>query len=61
MNSFFSYLQNVRSELSHVTFPTRKVLIASTITVVVLSVVTALILTGFDLGFTRGVNFLITR
>lgn len=61
MNSFISYLKNVRAELSHVVFPTRKMVVIHTIIVIVLTIITALLLTGFDFGFTRGVNFLITR
>lgn len=61
MNSFISYLKNVRAEMTHVVFPTRKALIGHTIAIILISVFVALLLTGLDLGFTKGVEFLISR
>ncbi|MEK7510845.1 MAG: preprotein translocase subunit SecE [Patescibacteria group bacterium] len=51
MNSFFTYLKNVRGELSHVVWPGRNQTIIHTILVVVISAVVALLLAGFDYIF----------
>ena len=61
MNSFISYLKNVRAEMTHVVFPTRKALIGHTIAIILISVFVALLLTGFDFGFSSGVNYLISQ
>jgi preprotein translocase SecE subunit len=61
MNSFISYLKNVRAEMTHVVFPTRKALIGHTVAIILISVFVAFLLTGLDLGFTKGVEFLISQ
>lgn len=50
--SLTSYLKETRNELSHVNWPTRKQTIAYTLIVIVLSLVTAGLLGGFDYIYT---------
>lgn len=59
MNSFFTYLKNVRGELAHVVWPNRNQAIVHTVLIIVISAVVALLLAGFDYGFTRIVNLFI--
>lgn len=56
MNSFFTYLKNVRGELAHVVWPSRNQAILHTVFIIIISTVVALLLAGFDYGFTRIVN-----
>ncbi|HYF29445.1 MAG TPA: preprotein translocase subunit SecE [Candidatus Paceibacterota bacterium] len=56
MNSFFTYLKNVRGELSHVVWPGRSQAILHTVLIVVISALVALLLAGFDYVFTGVVN-----
>jgi len=49
--SFVTYLKEVKGELKHVSWPTRKQTIIFTIIVVVLSIVTATLLGVFDTIF----------
>lgn len=51
MNSFFTYLKNVRGELAHVVWPTRAQAIQHTILIIVISALVALLLSGFDYLF----------
>ncbi|MFC1802030.1 preprotein translocase subunit SecE [Patescibacteria group bacterium] len=46
MNKFFNYLKEVKGELSHVTWLTKKQVVLFTIIVIIISVITA-----FYLGF----------
>lgn len=43
------FIKEVRAELKHVKWPTRKMVIASTIAVILISIVVALYLYGLDL------------
>ena len=56
MNSFISYLKNVRGELSHVVWPNRRQAIIHTALIVVISALVAVMLTGFDYVFTGVVD-----
>lgn len=51
MNTFFTYLKNVRGELAHVVWPTRAQAILHTILIIVISALVALLLAGFDYIF----------
>lgn len=59
MNSFFTYLKNVRGELAHVVWPSRNQTLLHTVLIVVISALVALLLAGFDYVFTGVVNRLI--
>ena len=53
------YIQAVRGELSHVSWPTRNQAVAYTALVVGISIVTAFILGAFDFVFTRLLKIII--
>ncbi len=61
MKSFLDYLSGVRAEFTHVKWPTTSQAISYTILVLVISVLVALLLGGFDLVFTRGIEEIINR
>lgn len=56
---FAEYLQDVRAELRHVKWPTRKTTLVFTIIVVIMSVLTAAYLGAFDLAFSEFIKSLI--
>ncbi len=57
--SLFSYLRNVRAEMQHVVWPSRRTTLQHVGVIVVISIVMALITTGLDFGFGRIVARLI--
>ncbi len=59
MNSFFTYLKNVRAEMAHVVWPDRKQAILHTILIIVISAVLALLIAGLDYLFTAVVARLV--
>ena len=61
MKALTTYLQNVRSELAHVVWPTPRKAVTDVIAVVVISIVVALIIAGLDYGFTSLVNYVVSR
>ncbi len=56
MNSFISYLKNVRGELSHVVWPSQRTAISHVVLIVLISAFAALFITGVDYVFTHGVG-----
>ena len=60
MKSFFTYLKNVRGELTHVVWPDRKQALLHTALIIVISAVVALYLAGVDYVFTGVVDRLIS-
>lgn len=54
-----AYLKETRNELRHVNWPTRKQTIAFTLIVIILSIVTAMLLGGFDYVYTTIIKFII--
>jgi preprotein translocase subunit SecE len=56
MTSFITYLKNVRGELAHVVWPTRRQAIQHTILVIVISALVALAIAGLDYLFTGVVD-----
>lgn len=60
MKNFTNYLKNVRTELGHVVWPTRKTALTHTLLVVLLSALTALIIAVLDYLFTGAVGFFVT-
>lgn len=58
--SLTNYVKNSYAELRKVTWPTRAEGIQSTVTVVVFSVVVAILLGAIDFLLTTGFNYLIT-
>lgn len=56
-----NFLKEVRQELAKVVFLKREELIKHTINVILISVITAFILGGIDLGFNYLVNKIISR
>ena len=61
MNSFISYLKNVRVELTHVVWPKPRVAIGHVVLIILISAFTALLVAGLDYVFTQGVSQLIVR
>jgi len=59
MHALFTYLKNVRTEFSHVTWPPTHQAIAHTIVVIGISLVTGVIIGLFDYVFTSGVSHLV--
>jgi preprotein translocase subunit SecE len=56
MKNLFTYLKNVRAELSHVVWPTRKQAALNTLLILIISVITALLIVLFDYIFTTAVT-----
>lgn len=56
MNSFITYLKNVRGELSHVVWPSQRTAVMHVILIVLISIFAALFIAGLDYVFTRGVG-----
>ena len=52
MNTFFTYLKNVRAEMSHVVWPDRRQAVLHTILIIVISAVLGLLIAGLDYVFT---------
>ncbi len=61
MKSFISYLKNVRGELQHVVWPSRKTTLFHTGIVILLSAFAALFLGVVDYLLTSGVGSLINQ
>jgi preprotein translocase SecE subunit len=59
MHSLITYLKNVRGELAHVVWPNRRQAVIHTVLIILISTLVALVITGFDFGFTSGVNQLV--
>ena len=59
MKNLFTYLKNVRAELGHVVWPTRKQAAINTGLILLISVLTALLIVLFDNIFTAIVSKLI--
>lgn len=51
MNSLVTYLKNVRTELEHVVWPRPRTAIIHVALIVLVSIITALIITGLDYAF----------
>lgn len=61
MTSFFTYLRNVRTELDHVVWPKPSQALTHVALIVLISVFTALLITGLDYVFTHLVEYAINR
>ncbi|TAJ15867.1 preprotein translocase subunit SecE [Patescibacteria group bacterium] len=59
MKGFISYIQAVRGELSHVSWPSRSQAVLYTLMVIAISVIVAFVLGGFDFLFTLGLEQLL--
>jgi preprotein translocase SecE subunit len=59
MNNFFSYLKNVRAEMTHVVWPNTRVAIGHVVLIVLISAFTALFVAGLDYAFTKAVAYFI--
>lgn len=57
---FFTYLKNVKGELTHVVWPSRKTAISHTVLIILLSAFTAIFITFLDYVFTGAIGRLIT-
>ncbi len=60
MKHFISYIKNVRTELGHVVWPSRKTAINHTTLVVLLSLLTAVIIAVLDYVFTGVISRFVT-
>jgi preprotein translocase SecE subunit len=61
MKNLISYLKNVKAELTHVVWPSRKVVLGHTILIVLLSAFTAVFIGVLDYLLTSGVGLIITK
>ncbi len=61
MNALVTYLKNVRAELTHVVWPSRRQSLTHVALIVVISILTALFIAALDYVLTQGVGVLITR
>lgn len=61
MNSFITYLKNVRIELGHVVWPSQRQAVAHVALIVVISAITAVMVAGLDYVFTSGIAQLLGR
>jgi preprotein translocase subunit SecE len=59
MQKFIQYLKDVRSEMAKVSWSSREEITATTTLVIVLSIVIAVIVKGFDLVLSRVLGFLL--
>lgn len=59
MKGFIEYIKAVRAELTHVSWPSRSQATLYTLLVIVISVVVAFVLGGFDFLFTLGLEQLL--
>jgi preprotein translocase subunit SecE len=60
MKQFFTYLKNVRAELGHVVWPSRKTALSHTVLVVLLSALVALVIALLDYILTGAVGIFVT-
>jgi preprotein translocase subunit SecE len=58
---FFDYIKETKTEMTHVSWPTKKQALAYTILVLVISILISAYLGLFDFLFTEGVAFLIKK
>ncbi len=56
----FNYFRETKTEMKHVTWPTRKQVISFTVIVIVLSLVTAAFLGFFDYVFSNAIKQLVS-
>jgi preprotein translocase SecE subunit len=61
MKVLTTYLQNVRAEFAHLVWPTPRQAMIYTALVIVISAVTALLISGLDYAFTGAVGYIVTR
>ncbi len=61
MNSLITYLKNVKAELTHVVWPSRKTALMHTGLIVLLSAFTAVFIGVLDYALTSGVGFIISH
>jgi preprotein translocase SecE subunit len=59
MNSFITYLRNVRSEFAHIVWPTQKQALGHLFIIVLISIITAVFIAGIDYLFTQGVGYFV--
>jgi preprotein translocase subunit SecE len=59
MNALATYLKNVRTEMSHVVWPSRRQSLIHVALIVLISIATALFIAGLDYVFTQGVGYLL--
>lgn len=60
MKSLFTYLKNVRGELTHVVWPDKQQAVIHTVLIILISAIVALYLSGLDYVFAGVVNRLIS-
>ena len=61
MNALATYLKNVRTELSHVVWPSRRQSIIHVVLIVLISIVTALFIAALDYVLTQGIGYLLAH
>jgi preprotein translocase SecE subunit len=61
MNSFFSYLKNVRAEMAHVVWPNPKQAVLHVVVIILISAFVAIYIGGLDYGFTQLVGLFVAH
>jgi len=61
MNSLFGYLRSVRAELDHVVWPSQRTAFTHVALIILISIFTALLVTGLDYVFTHLVEHFIAH
>lgn len=57
---FFNYIKETKTEMKHVTWPTRSQTISFTVIVIILSLITASFLGFFDYIFAQAIKLLVS-
>ena len=57
----FDYIKDTKAEMTHVSWPTKKQVLAYTLLVIMISIIISIYLGFFDLIFTEGVGLLIKK
>lgn len=57
MTTFINYIKDVFAELKHISWPTTTQSWVYTVLVIIVSIVVALLLAGFDFVFSRGLDW----
>lgn len=61
MNALVTYFRGVRSEFSHIVWPTPRRAITDMLAIILISAVTALLIAGLDYAFTGAVNYIVNQ
>ncbi len=61
MKALISYFNGVRAEFAHIVWPSQRRAITDVLLVVLVSAITALLISGLDYLFTTSVNYVVSH